>query len=157
MNTEKHAAEILLDRGVSWPVPSPWPLRVIGKKKLKLTIKALKLGTLLEISYLYTVMNITADKLKEDPHAIISNHLKTVCLAAAMAVLNSRAGIWLFSKPLARYIRWHFTGNMLLEVMIFIATYSGVTSFLSTIGLLGDLSVTAPRDPSPEIQGSQQK
>lgn len=157
MNTEKHAAEILLNRGVTWPVPAPWFLRILGKKKMKITVRALKLGTLLELSYLYAAMGIKEDDLKKDPHGLIRSHLKSVCLAVAISILNSRIRIKLFAKPLARFILKRFTANMLLEVMIFIATYSGITSFLSTIRLIGDLSVTAPKNLSPEDQGSQQK
>lgn len=152
MNTEKHAAEILLDRGVSWPVPAPWYLRILGRRTI--SIKALRLGTLFELSLLYASMGITEEDFK-DPHKLIREDVKTVCLITAICILNSRFLIWLFAKPLARFILNRFTANMLLEVMIFIATYSGTTSFLNAIRLIGNLSVTAPKNLSPENQGSQ--
>jgi hypothetical protein len=157
MNTEKHAAEVLLDRGVSWPVPAPWYLKIIGKKKIWLTLRALKLGTLLELSRLYVAMGIKEKEAEKNIHATIGNNLETVCLITAISILNSRTRIRLFSKPLANFIMKRFTANMLLEVMIFITTYSGVTSFLNTIRLIGDLRMTAPKNLSPESQGSQQK
>lgn len=155
MNTEKHAAEILLDRGVAWPVKAPWFLRLVGKKTIKITVKALRLGTLFELSRLYTAMGITEVDFKSQ-HELIQKNLKTVCIIAAIAILNSPIRIRLFSKLLSRFILKRFTANMLLEIMIFIITYSGVTSFLSTIRLIGDLSMTAPKNLSPENQGSQQ-
>jgi hypothetical protein len=157
MNVEKHAADILLDRGVSWPVPAPWFLRILGKKKVKITVKALKLGTLYELSGLYASMGIREEDLKKDPHVLIRDHMKTVCQVTAICILNSRIRIRLFSKPLARFIFHRFTANMLLEVMIFIATFSGVTAFINTIGLIGDMRITTPKDPGPRDQGSQQK
>jgi hypothetical protein len=157
MNVEKHASDILLDRGVSWPVPAPWFLRILGKKKVKITVKALKLGTLYELSGLYASMGINQEDLNKDPHPLIRDHMKTVCRITAICILNSRIRIRLFSKPLARFIFHRFTANMLLEVVIFIATFSGVTAFLNTIGLIGDLKITTPKDPGPTDQGSQQK
>ena len=157
MNIEKHAADILLDRGVSWPVPAPWFLRILGKKRLKITVKALRLGTLYELSGLYASMGISQEDLSKDPHALIRNHMKTVCRITAICILNSRVRIRFFSKPLERFIFRCFTPNMLLEVMIFIATFSGVSAFINTIGLIGDLKITTPKDPSPTDQGSQQK
>jgi hypothetical protein len=156
METEKHAAEILLDRGVSWPVKAPWFLRIVGKKTVRISIKALKLGTLLELSSLYSAMGITEVDFKNQ-HELIQKNLKTVCLIAAICVLNSKTRIRFFRKPLGRFILKRFTANMLLEVMIFIVTYSGVTAFLNTIRLIGDLNLTAPKNLSPESQGSQQK
>ncbi len=158
MNTEKHAAEILLNRGVAWRVPSPWFLRILGRKTVKIRVKALKLGTLLELSLLYASAGITAEDLsKKDQDEIIRSYMKPVCMITAVCILNSWLRIKLFTKPVARFIRWRFSGNMLLEVMIFIATFSGYTSFLNTIGLIRDLKITTPPDPSPESRGSQQK
>jgi hypothetical protein len=156
-NTEKRAAEVLLDRGVSWPVQAPWFLRIFGKKKVRLSVRALKLGTLLELSLLYAEMGIDPEDMKNNPHELIRKHLKTVCRITALCILNSEVKIKLFTKPLARYIRWAFTGNMLFEVMFFIITYSAVKSFSNTIRLIGDLSMTAPKNLSPKDQGSQQK
>jgi hypothetical protein len=154
---EKHASDILLDRGVSWPVTAPWFLRILGRKTVRITVKALRLGTLFELSRLYAAMGITQEDLKKDPHIMIREHMKKVCLITAVCILNSRIRIRLFSKLLARFIFRRFTGNMLLEVMIFITTFSGVTGFLNTIGLIGDLKITTPKNPGPTDQGSQQK
>lgn len=156
MNTEKHAAEILLDRGVSWPLPAPWYLRILGKKEVKISMKALKLGTLLELSLRYAALGITEEDLR-DPHVIIRNHLKPVCRIVAACILNNQVSIWLFSRPLGRFIKNRFSGNMLLEVMMFITTFSGLESFLDTIRLMSDLKITSPTNLSPESQGSQQK
>lgn len=149
MKTEKHAAEILLDRGVAWPIVAPLFLRLFGKKTIAISVKALKLGTLLELSRLYTSLGITEADFKSQ-HELIQKNLKTVCIIVAIAILNSKIRIKLFAKPFAGFIERQFTANMLLEVMIFIATYSGVGSFSNTIRLLGDLSITAPKNLSPK-------
>lgn len=153
-NVEQHAAEILLDRGVAWEVPAPGICRIIGVRKIKISLKALKLGTLLEVSRRYAALNIKTEDLEKDPWKLINKNLIQVCRIVAVCVLNSRLKIKLFTRPLAHFIRWRFTGNMLLEVMIFVANFSGLLSFTSTIGLIRDLRITAPKNPSPEDQGS---
>jgi hypothetical protein len=157
MNTEKHAAEVLLDRGVSWPLLAPWYMRIVGKKTVMITVKALRLGTLLELSRLYAESGMKAADLEKDPLELIGKHMKPVCLIVAVCILNSKIRIRLFSRPLARFILKRFTANMLLEVMVFIATFSGYASFLNTIRLIGDMKITTPKNLSPEEQGSQQK
>lgn len=153
---EKRAAETLLGRGVAWPVPAPWWMRILGKKTLKITVKALYLGTNLEISRKYLSMSLTEEKLK-DIHKLVSDHTDDICIIAAMAMLNRKLPIKLFSKGLAKYLKWHLTDNMLLEVMIFIVALSSLSSFSNTIRLIGDLKATSPKNLSPEEQGSQQK
>lgn len=157
MNTETHAANVLLNRGVSWPVPAPRIMRIFGKRNIRISVRALKLGTLLELSRIYTSMGITLKELKKDPNKIIRDHLKDVCLVTAICILNSRIRIRLLQRYLARYIMNHFTGNMLFEVMVFIVNFSGAMSFLNTIRLIGDLTITTPKNLSPKDQGSQQK
>ena len=153
-NIEQQAAEVLLDRGVAWEVPAPGICRIIGKRKVKISIKALKLGTLLEVSRRYAALNLKTEDLERDPWKLINENLIPVCRITAVCVLNSRLKIKLFTGALAHFIRWRFTGNMLLEVMIFVANFSGLASFTSTIGLIRDLRITAPKDPSPVDQGS---
>lgn len=151
-NIEQQAAEVLLDRGVAWELPAPGICRIIGKRKVKISIKALKLGTLLEVSRRYAALK--TEDLEKDPWKLINENLIPVCRIAAVCVLNSRLKIKLFTGVLGHFIRWRLTGNMLLEVMIFVANFSGLASFTRTIGLIRDLRITAPKDPSPEDQGS---
>ena len=151
MNTEQKAASILLDRGVGWKVPAPWPLRLI-KRNVMLVIKPLRLGTLLELSRLYAGMDIDTTEAEKDPHALI----KCIPIAsriAAVCILNGPAKIKLFSGPLSRFIRKRLTANELLEMMLFIVTYSGTASFMSIIRLMGEMRMTTP-NLSQEEQGS---
>lgn len=119
-NTEKHAADIMLDRGVAWWIEAPWWMQCLGKKKIKITLKALRLGTLLELSRLYVSTGINADDIKNNPHMAVNEYLDTICLIVAICVLNSKMKIKLFATPAAKYFRKKFTANMLLEVVMFI-------------------------------------
>jgi hypothetical protein len=156
MNVEKKAAETLSDRGVYWKLPSFWFLRIIGKKTVRVIVKPIRLGTLLELSRIYAALDIKPEDLEKDPHGLILNNTRALCTIAAVCILNSKLKIRLFSGLLARFLLSRLTANNLLEIMMFIVTYSGVTAFTTTIRLIGEMRVTTPKILSPEIQGSQQ-
>ena len=156
MDTEKLAAEVLLDKGVAWRLPAPWFLRVFGKSTVLISVKPLRLGTLLELSRLYLAMGITEEKLSGDVNQLIRSNVTMVTRIAAICVLNSRIQIKLFAGILSRFLLNRLTGNALLELMMFIITLSGASAFLSTIRLIGVMKMTSPRNLGPEEQGSQQ-
>lgn len=153
MNTEQKAASTLLDRGVAWKVPAPWWMRLIGKKTLSLEVKAIRLSQLLELSGLYASMGIDPEQSKDDPHALIP-HARTVCQIAAICLLSTPLKRRLFAKALARILVDRLTGDNLLEMMLFVVTYSGLESFTTTIRLIGEMRMTKPKNLSPENQGS---
>lgn len=151
MDTEQKAASILLDRGVGWKVPAPWPLSIF-KAQVMLVIKPLRLGALLELSRLYASMNIDPQEPNQDPHALI----KCIPIAsriAAVCLLNSPLKIRLFSGMVARFVRKRLTADQLLEMMLFVVTYSGTASFTSIIRLMGEMKMTTP-NLSHQEQGS---
>ena len=156
MDTEKLAAEVLLDKGVAWRLPAPWFLRIFGKSTVRLSIKPLRLGTLLELSRLYLAMGITEEKLSGDVNQLIRSNVTMVSRIAAICILNSRIRIRLFTGILARFLQNRLTGNAMLELMMFVVTLSGASAFLSTIRLIGVMKMTSPRNLGPEDQGSQQ-
>lgn len=151
MNTEQKAASILLDRGVGWKVPAPWPLSIF-RRQVMLVIKPLRLGTLLELSRLYASMYIDPRELEKDPHALIRG-IPVASRIAAVCVLNSPLKIKLFSGIVARFIKKRFTADMLLEMMLFIVTYSGTSAFTTIIRLVAGMRMTSP-NLSHEDQGS---
>lgn len=151
MNTEEKAASILLDRGVGWKVAAPWPLSIF-KRQVMFVIKPLRLGTLLELSRLYAGMDIDTQQPDKDPHALISN-IPVACRIAAVCMLNSPLKIRMFSGIVARFVRKRLTADQLLEMMLFIVTYSGTASFTSIIRLIGEMKMTTP-NLSHENQGS---
>ncbi len=156
MDTEKLAAEVLLDKGVAWRLPSPWFLRIFGKSTVMISVKPLRLGTLLELSRLYLAMGITEEKLSGDVNQLIRSNTTMVSRIAAVCVLNSRIRIRLFRNILGRFLLNRLTANAMLELMMFVVTLSGSSAFLSTIRLIGVMKMTSPRNLGPEDQGSQQ-
>lgn len=156
MDTEKLAAEVLLDKGVAWRLPAPWFLRIFGKSTVMMSVKPLRLGTLLELSRLYLAMGITEEKLSGDINQLIRSNATMVSRIAAVCVLNSRIRIRLFRNVLGRFLLNRLTANAMLELMMFVVTLSGSSAFLSTIRLIGVMKMTSPRNLGPEDQGSQQ-
>lgn len=156
MHTEEHASTILLDRGVAWKLPAPAFMRLFGKKTIRLTVKAIRLAQLLEMSRLYTSMNVNEEELENRPHEFIAVHMPAVARMAAVCVLDAPWKLRLFTGILARFIMNRFTPDMLLEMMLFVINFSGISSFQNTITLTGTMKITGPKEVSPESRGSQE-
>lgn len=154
MHTEEHAATILLDRGVAWKLPAPAILRLFGKRTIRITVKAIRLGQLLEMSRVYVSMNADPAMLDENPHEFITANMYKTAKLAALCVINTRWKQRLFAGILARFIMNRFTPDMLLEMMLFVINFSGISSFQNTIALFGTMKMTTPKEASPEDQGS---
>lgn len=151
METEKKAAEFILGKTIAIPVRSPWYLRPYGKK---LTVGPVYLGTLVEMSRLWLSMGIK-DESENDVYQLVNSHTDTLCRILATGLLNGKNKIRFLAGPFSRYLKRKMTSNMLYETTIFILTYSSTKSFSNTIRLLQEMRMTAPRNLSPEDQGSQ--
>jgi len=103
-NIEKLAAMALLDRGIAFAIPAPWPLRLVGKKQVQIVVKQMYLGTLLHLSTLDRVAPLEVLSVPEErkqvleameaqpvslPAVAIAIHAKTVCKVVAACLLNS--------------------------------------------------------------------
>src|SRR5690625_3552231 len=102
MNTEKLAADTLLERGVKVALPAPFICRLFGRKTITLYVHRPSIDTLLRIASLYLSMDIDTEKLKEldmeDGFALYEKHGPTIIKIAAEAIC-ARDGM--------RYIRWY--------------------------------------------------
>ncbi len=156
LKTEELAASVILDRGVQWKFAAPWYLRIFGKQHISISIKSIRLFTLFEISRLYCQMGFNPDDSDNDKAlpALIQTHGKAVVRIAAKAALNSQIKQRLFTGWLTRFMIMNCTPGQLLEMTMFIATFSNAEAFLNTIRLIGELRMTKPKNLSQEEQGS---
>lgn len=158
--TERRAAETILERGVRVKLPAPRFLRLLGKKEISVTIRQPGMGTLLNVSELslksgFSFEGIDSGNL-DAAHQLIAGHTKTLMRIVAVILLRSKWRIRLFSGMLSRWLLWKLTPNRLLEMVLMIVTFSGVQDFTNTIRLIRSMSVTMPRNLSPTSEGSQE-
>lgn len=151
---EEQAASVLLERGVRWKFPAPWWMRLFGRKHIHLTVTPLKYGTLLEVSRLWCSMGIDISEEPEEIHRLMRQHAPVLCRMAAVCLLNNRTRIRWGSQWLGTFLLHRMTPGQMLELMVFVATFSNAEAFWSTIRLIGDMRMTKPKNLSHEEQGS---
>ena len=157
---QKQAANTLLERGVRFPIPAPFLLRVFGKKNVGLTIHQPKMGTLIYLSEGFVSMGIDPATLEDGDigkaYGLVALHGKVMCRMMAVAVLNSRWKIRLFAKLLGNLLRWRLTAKLLADLFMMITALSGVQYFTSTIRFLPATNLMKVRNLSPKTEGSQE-
>ncbi len=158
---ESAAAQALLDKGAGFNIPAPFLFQWFGKKTISITLKRLRLGTLLYISELIPIDELKEPKkLKEREKVInamgseltslklsyIRENGKEVCKAIACGLLNSKWKIKLFSNLLANYLKWKCTTDELQELALWLLAYGRAESFMNTTKLLRTMKMTTPKN-----------
>jgi len=148
MNTELHAAYAVMERGVRAKVRAPLFLRLIGIKKIPITLRKLYAGTLFRVSAIYLSTGITAEDLKETTteHALelMHKHGDAIYRAVACALINRKLLGWLFTKWLAGYLKENLSLKETLTLLEICLIYNGVSDFMSTTRLVRALKITEP-------------
>ncbi len=171
---EQAAALALLDRGAAFHIPAPFLFRLFGRKKVRITVRRLRLGTLLYLTQIpgideateFEVNRPDQEKLKQTVEATgakliaidkktIEDNFKPVCRIIASCLLNSELKIRLFSKPFGRYLRQTLNGDQVQELIMWLFVYGRAESFMNTIILIKTMRMTRPMNLSPEVQRSQ--
>lgn len=158
---EKEAAMALLDRGIAFRLPAPWILRLFGKKNIKITVKRLRLGTLVHLSTLEELATLERMELDGDrakivadadakpmtlPYRVIVTRTPAITREVAALLLNSHIKIKLFQKPLARYLRWAIHPDQLQELVMWLFVYGRAEAFTTTTKLLEKMRLTNSRN-----------
>ncbi len=166
---EQAAAMALLDRGAAFHIPAPFLFRVFGKKKIKIVVKQLRLGSLIHLTDIPGM-----DKLKELPvgedakkiieatgslaisisKEVLEKSIWKTVKAVAACLLNSPLRIKLFKYPLAAYLKSVMTSVQLQELVMWLIIYGRLEPFMSTIKLLTMMRVTSPMNLSHEEKRS---
>lgn len=148
MQTELHAVETLLQRGVKVKAHAPLFFRLFGKKTIVFNLRQPKAGTLHRVASYYLRTGLNQNQLHditaEEALAIITVHGKSIYKAVATAILN---GYWsgkLLTKPFAWWLSWHLTPKAILTLMDILITYGGIQDFMTTTRLVRSMKLTAP-------------
>ena len=155
---EKHAADLILKRGVRLELRAPLFLRILGKKTLKLTVTSPLEGTLQRVGRYYLETGISSDQLDSITHeqalGLMAVHGKQINKAVACAWLNGWFSGWAFTRPLAWYMRWHARPEDILVICTMILLYGGVSDFMNTTRSVRMMKTTSPRIEGQKRQGS---
>lgn len=154
-NTEKRAANLVLERGVKVPVTAPLFLRVFGKKKFNLLITAPTIATLTRIAEHYLALNInnTQELTLPESFELLKKHSKALSIIIATIVLNKRYKYWMI-KPLAYFIRGGISMTEIAYIFQIVILYGGIEDFINTIRLTEATRITMPMNLSQEKKTS---
>ncbi|MDO9554526.1 hypothetical protein [Rhodonellum sp.] len=148
MNTELHAANAILERGVRAKVRAPFFCRWIGIKNINLTLKKLYAGTLFRISAYYVQTGITEEQLKEvtahEAILLMATHGVTISKAVACGIINSQFRGWMFTRLLAWYIRENMPNSKILMLYEICLLHNGTSDFMTITRYVRMLKITDP-------------
>jgi len=146
---EQFAADTILQRGVKVKIPAPLLLRLVGKKTISLTVTSPFEGTMHRVASYYLSTGITTDQLEgitaEASLELMVKHGKTISKAVAVAILNGYVSGWLFTKMLAKYLRWHLTPNQFYSFTTLLIIHGGIQDFINTTKSVRKMTITQPK------------
>lgn len=148
---------LALEKGVQIKIPARGIARMF-KKEHKLTIYQSYLGTLYKLSELYTKVDIDEEAITKETwlsegKRIYKNSLLQ-CRIIAVAYLNSKWKISLFSGIVARWLLWRLTPDKILSIAsMVIMTMNNMRDFISTTRLMSIAPMVERQNPGPAENG----
>lgn len=147
LKLETNEAKSLIESGVEFEV---------GKRKYK--IKEFYAGTLDILSGIFIEMQFDENTLQENPigesKLITKKSIRLCAKALAVAVLNNKWKIRLFTPFLANKFLWSITPSRMFKGAVIIAQMSNFGDFINFIRLTAGVRTTKP-NPIKENQDNE--
>ena len=145
---EKFTADTLLQKGVQLPIRAPFLLRCFGKKHIHVTVTSPFEGTMHRVASYYCATGLTIEKLEnvsvEKALELMSSNGVLISKAVAVAILNGYIKGFLFTKPLAWYLRWHCKSEHIFAIVSVLLLYGGVEDFMNITRSVRKMKLTTP-------------
>lgn len=157
MSIEAQVADTILEKGVRVKLPAPFFLPF--RKTIGVIIHQPTMRTLLEVSSIALRSGFQLEKLTGDidsAHQAVKDHTPAVVKIVATLMLNGRVKIALFRGILRWWLMNNLTARKLGEITLVTVAFSGIQDFTTSIRLIGTMRVTAPKNLSQDLRGSQQ-
>ena len=146
--TELHATETLLQRGVPINLRAPLFLRLLGIKKIKWTLSAPRAGSFLRMGYWYLNCQLSAEKLEkismEEAMLFQVKYSKYIYRALAALFIATPIRTKLFLRPVAWWLREAVTPKEALTYLQMVIIYGGTRDFMNTTRYIKDVMITHP-------------
>jgi antitoxin component of RelBE/YafQ-DinJ toxin-antitoxin module len=153
VNTEKRAANILLERGVKVSIKAPLFFRLFGKKQMRIVVKAPTLATLINIANESLSIELEETINLKQATQVVSQHGKTMSRIVAHAVINGTVMPFRV-RLLAWYLRKHVAVNELFYLYQLIMLYGGYEDFITIIRFTQATRITKPMNLSQDEKRS---
>lgn len=149
IKAEQKQIDVLIDSGIKFTVPKRSVFAYFSKSKTRtFEIKQPYLGTLDYLSNEYIKMEFSEERIKLDPlnesKRLSLENAKRCARVVAIAVLNSKLKILLFTRILSHYFLWRITPKKLFELALIINTLANTADFTNSIRWMSVSRTTAP-------------
>lgn len=150
-NPRLAAAQLLLGRGIRFIIKDA-PLLYRLFRLNRITISQLRAGTIIEISRLIDEHGLADARKPSD----INLHLDVIARIIAVAVLNRKKRISLFTDRLAKFLLWKVPAQTLSEIYLRIARLNDVKDFMIITKYFEVITsrMMSPKNLGQEIKGS---
>lgn len=157
-NQNKKAIDTLLDKGLKFRVST----KVFGfNVKIPFSIKPLRLGTILHLAkQRENIKNVEEANTALWEMFDKSENVKVFARCAAIAVLDGKIKIWLFSRILSQFFLWNLSMQEVHDMMAVVTTQMNARGFFFTTALVRGFEIlerkgnhppdTSPKEPSSE-------
>ncbi|MBA4852079.1 hypothetical protein [Emticicia sp. BO119] len=149
LQAEKNEGDLLIDRGFFFEVPKKSVLKWFSKKKTRRFVIQQPYGGALDMmSRIFLDIEFDENAIKDNPLTEtkrLSMHGKKLAQAIAIAVLEDKWKIKLFSGLLTSYFFWRIKPNNLLTIIIGLTQISNLSDFIACIRLASRIRTTSPR------------
>lgn len=151
IETERAALNALLEKGLAFEIPRR-SFFGVKRKPRTFVISQPYLGTLDSLSSELLRMDLDEEAIKKDPlgesRRIAYTNARRAAKVVAIAVLNGKWRIRLFTRIVANYFLWKITPSKLFQLAMIINTMSNTADFTNSIRLLSIARITA--DPKAD-------
>ncbi|MCZ2480005.1 hypothetical protein [Aquirufa nivalisilvae] len=150
IQAERQEYDLLLHQGVKFTTPKRSILKYFSKQKDRTwVINQPFLGTLDYLSSIFIQMDFSEERIKEnalnESKRLAAINTFRCAKIIAIAILNDKIRIKLFSNILARYFLWRITPSKLFQLALMINTMSNVADFTNSIRLMSVQRTAAPQ------------
>lgn len=128
MDARLNAANVILQRGVRFRLPAPFYKRWL--KMDYITIRYLKLGTILEISRVVLESKIE-EAIALGDHEFLVKAIEPCARCIAIAMLNDERRIARETDRLTRKLIWKIAPQSIVEVFTAISTMNRLSDFIN--------------------------
>lgn len=149
LQAEMNEGDLLIDRGFFFEVPKKSILKWFSKKKTRRFVIQQPYGGALDMmSRIFLDIEFDESAIKENPLTEtkrLSTHGRKLAQSIAIAVLEDKWKIKLFSGLLTTYFFWRIKPDNLLSIIIGLTQISNLSDFTNSIRLASRIRTTTPR------------
>lgn len=153
MDIRLKAANVILERGVRFRLPAPFYKRWFGKDRV--TIRYLKLGTILEISRVVINSGMEAAIMCGD-YEFLSKSIEPCARCVAIAMLNDKRRIERETEELTRKLLWKVAPESIFDIYMKISIMNRVSDFMNITRFFSGMTTMMmnPKNLGHEEDGS---